>query len=147
MLAGGGLAHADEAAALVHKFADGGHDLFVDPVFGAAEGCVRIADVDDDADVLGNAAANVVKVDELHVKRHAAQAFENTLGRVGLPVVNGVVHLIAHPLAQAAPAVEDGHLERGNVGLCALHIFVDLAELADHILNLVDKAGPVAGEF
>ena len=34
-----------------------------------------------------------------------------------------------------------------NVGLCALHIFVDLAELADHVLNLVDKAGPVAGEF
>lgn len=147
MLAGGGLTHADEAAALVHKFADGGHDLFVDPVLGTAEGCVSIADIDDDADVLGDAAANVIEVDELHVKRHAAQAFENTLGGVSLAVVNGVMHLIAHPLAQAAPAVEDGHLERGHVGLCALHIFVDLAELADHVLNLVDKAGPVAGEL
>ena len=113
----------------------------------SSTGCVRIADVDDDADDLGDAIANVVKVDELHVKRHAAQAFENPLGGVGLAVVDRVVDLIAHPLAQAAPAVEDGHLERGNVGLCALHIFVDLAELADHILNFVDKAGPVAGEF
>ena len=147
MLAGGGLAHADEAAALVHKFADGGHDLFVDPVLGTAEGCVRIADVDDNADVLRDAAADVIEVDELNIERHTAQTFENTLGGVGLAVVNGVMHLIAHPLAQAAPAVEDGHLERRNIGLCALHIFVDLAELADHILDLVDKAGPVAGEF
>ena len=93
------------------------------------------------------AVADVIKINELNIERHTAQALQHTFGRVGLAVVNGMMHLIAHPLAQAAPAVEDGHLERRNVGLCALHIFVDLAELADHILNLVDKAGPVAGEL
>ena len=58
MLAGGRLAHADEAAALVHKFADGGNDLLIDPVLGAAEGRVGIADIDDNADVLGDAVAS-----------------------------------------------------------------------------------------
>ena len=147
MLVCGGLTHADEAAALVHKFADGGHDLFVDPILGAAEGGVGIPDVDDDADALGNAVADVIKINELNIERHTAQALQHTFGRVGLAVVNGMMHLVAHPLAQAAPAVEDGHLERRHVGLGALHIFVDLAEFTHHVLNFVDKTRPVAGEL
>lgn len=62
VLAGGGLAHTDEAAALVHKLADGGHDLLVDPVLGAAEGGVGIAYIDDNADVLGDAARTSSKL-------------------------------------------------------------------------------------
>ena len=72
MLISGGLTHTDKAASLIHKASDIGQDLFVDPVLCAAECGVRIPDINDDLDLLGDAVFNILKGNELDLKRHSA---------------------------------------------------------------------------
>ena len=72
ILISGRLTHTDEAASLIHKASDIGQDLFVDPVLRAAECGVRIPDINDDLDFLRDAVPDIIKGNELDLKRHSA---------------------------------------------------------------------------
>ena len=72
MLISGRLTHTDEAASLIYKTSDIGQDLFVDPVLRAAECGVRIPDINDNLDLLGDTVSDIIKGYKLYLKRHSA---------------------------------------------------------------------------
>ena len=144
MLISSRLSHTNEAASLIHKTSDIGQNCFINPVLCATERSVRIPDIDDDFNLLRDTFSDIIKGNELHFKRHSAQAFQHSLCGIGFPVPDGMMYLIGHPSSLTAPAIQDCHLKRCCIGSRPLHILMDLTELCDHILYFINKAWPFA---
>ena len=143
-----GLAHADDAAAVVDKFLNGGGNRGIAPPFAAGLRGIRVAHVDDHVDVLQDIRIlqNVVEADELHVEGRAGQGFDNAEIGIILLVVQGVMHHVIAPGSHPAPAVEDGdalHAVRGG----SLHVLIQLAELRADGFHVVHKFRELHGQL
>ena len=143
ILAGAGLTHADKAAALIHKFADGAHHLLVLPVFRSAPGSVGVSGIDKYPDIWVYTLPDLIESQKLHIHRHSAQAFDHSHIGINFPVPQGMMYLVGHPSPDIAPAVQNTHLERSRIGPGSLHILMDLPEFLYHPADLVDKARPL----
>ena len=140
---GGGLAHADEAAALMDEPGHGLHQPVGLPGVAAAPGVARPARVDHHVHIVQRAVFHILEGHELHVHRQAGQSLVdvNQVVLVRLMEVAG-----QRPGPQLAPGVHHRHPARQGVGRAmAVHLH-NAAELNGHVLDGVIELGEIEGQ-
>ena len=139
----GGLAHADERAAVVHKFGQLFHQLIALPGVAAAPGVPGPARVDDHVRAVQRAVFRILKGNEFHIHRQSGQ---------GLVDVDQGVHIGFMEVAgqgpgpQAAPSVQYGHPDGQGVGVPFLLQGFDAAEFIADLLDGVHEGGVILGQ-
>ena len=131
---------SDKPAAVVDESLHSSDDLLVCPVIPACISGIRVAHVQDHVDVVQDIRIlpDIVKTDELHVERRAAQRLNDPCVGVVLFVVDRVVHHMVPPCAHLAPAVEDCDFFDA-VRSRAFDIVIQCPELIAYTLNIVDE--------
>ena len=136
------LTNADEAAAIVYECFHGAGDFSILPNSTAGVCGIAVAHVDDDINLVQNRRIlfDVVKADELHIKRSAGQRFDNACIAVILLLIQCMVYHVATPAAALTPAVQNSHgLDAIRCG--ALDVFIQHAELVANALDVINKLG------
>ena len=142
------LANANQAAAAVDKALDGCGNVGILPDLAAGVGGVAVTHVYQHVNAVQHirVGLDVVKADELHIKRRTGQSLDNTRIAVILFLVEGMMYHVAAPRALLPPAVQHSH-GFNAVGRGALDVAVQLPELVADALDIVEELRELAGQL